>query len=327
MMSSRWTTFSLVFAAWLTLSPAALHADTVLVDDAGRSVTLTVTPRRVMPAGPPADLLVYAVAPETLVGLVKPWSPEQIAAIPEAHRGLGIIPRLTPEPLRADLGAVRALGAELVVDYGDVTPTYSALADHVQEATGIPAILLDGHLAATPKTLRTLGRILDLPERAEVLAKDAEDVLQRLSPLTLLPDTNRVPVYLGRGGDGLDAVVAGGQLDEAIVAAGGRNVIERRDRSFRTVTAEEVAALAPRVVVVSQAAAIAPDSPLRRALPPTTLFLLDDTSGFHLVENPASVNRIVGAAWLAGYLHPEASMFDQAALAKLRHDFLHLGPS
>lgn len=325
-MLIRSTTVFGVLGLWFALFAVPAGAQTVFVDDAGRSVTIAATPHRVMPAGPPADLLVYAVAPETLVGLVKPWSPEQKAAIPEAHRSLAIIPRLTPEPLRGDLGAVRELGAELVVDYGDVTPTYSALADQIRDATGIPAVLLDGHLAATPKTLRSLGTLLGRTDSAEALAKDAEDVLRRLAPLSRLGASERVPVYLGRGGDGLDAVAGGGLLDEAIVAAGGRNVVERRDRSFRTMTVEEIVALAPRVVVVSHAAAIAPDAPLRRALPASTLFLLDDFAGFHVVENPASVNRIVGAAWLASRLHPDRTPFDEAALDHLRSAFLHLAP-
>jgi len=322
----RSTTISVALVLAQALFAAPVGAETVFVDDAGRSVTIATTPHRVMPAGPPADLLIYAVAPDMLVGLVKPWSAEQKAAIPPAHRGLAIIPRLTPEPLQSDLGAVRELGAELVVDYGDVTPAYSALADKVRDATGIPAVLLDGHLAATPKTLRSLGALLGRSENAEVLAKDAEDVLRRLAPLSRLAEAERVPVYLGRGGDGLDAVASGGLLDEAIVAAGGRNVVERRDRSFRTMTVAEIAALAPRVVVVSHAAAIAPEAPLRRALPASTVFLLDDFAGFHVVENPASVNRIVGAAWLASRMHPGRPLFDEADLEHLRSAFLHLAP-
>ncbi len=294
------------------------------VDDAGRSVSVTVTPKRVMPAGPPADMLLFALAPDLMVGLVTPWNDAQRAVLAEPERDLAIVPRLTPEPLNSDLAAVRALKVDLVVDYGDVAPKYVAVADRVSATTGVPAVLLDGRLAATPAALRRLGALLERRAVAEDLARLAEATLTRLEPLATLPDDARVPVYLARGADGLDAVAAGTTLDEAIRFAGGRNVVARTGSPFRDLTPEAVAALAPRVVIVEDARAVAPDAPLRRALPATTAILVDEHDGFHWVENPPSVNRLIGAVWLAGRLHPGTEGLDDAAARDLARRFLRL---
>lgn len=306
------------------LGVIATHAQTRFVDDAGRTVVVARPPQRVMPAGPPADGLVFALAPDLLVGLVKPWTEPQRAVLAAPGRDLDIIPRLTPDPLKSDLAAVHDLKAELVVDYGDVTPKYAAVADRVTEATGIPAVLLDGHLATTPTAFRRFGDLLGRDREGETLARLAEATLAKLAPLAGLTDAERVPVYLARGYDGLDAVAAGSTLDEAVRFAGGRNVVARTEGAFRLLTPADVAALAPRVVIVEETEAAAADAPLRRALPADAVFLLDLHDGFHWVENPPSVNRLVGAAWLARRLHPDRATIDEAGVADLARRLLHV---
>lgn len=304
-------------------SPRPAVAAEVFVDDAGRSVRIEGPIARVLPAGPPADLLLFALAPDRLVGLVHPWTTEQKPAVPAPWRELPIVPRLTPDPMKVDLDGLRALGVDLVVDYGDLAPKYVVAADRANAVTGLPAILMDGRIRATPSVLRRLGRLLDRAAEGERLAAVADDALARLAPLAEMPDDARVPVYLARGSDGLDAVAAGTTLDEAIGLAGGRNVVPAGG-SFRLLRPEEVAALAPRVVIVEDAEAARPDGPLRRALPAATVFLVDDFHGFHLMENPPSLNRLVGAARLAGTLHPGATSIDDAGVADLARRLLRL---
>lgn len=314
----------LALALSIALAPRPAVAETVFADDAGRSLTIDRPIARVIPAGPPADALLVALAPDLLVGLVHPFSDEQKRVLPAGWRDLPIVPRLTAEPSKGDLAAITALQPDLVVDYGDVAAKYAALADRVTAETGISAVLLDGRLDAVPATLRRLGGLLGRAADGERLAGLAETTLAGLAPTRALADADRVPVYLARGYDGLDAVAAGSQLDEAASFAGGRNVVARERGVFRAMTPDAVAAAKPKVVVVEQAEAMAADAPLRRALPPDTVFLLDDHHGFHLVENPPSVNRLIGAVRLARRLHPDRVRFDDATVAELTGAFLHI---
>jgi iron complex transport system substrate-binding protein len=45
---------------------------------------------------------------------------------------------------------VVAARADMILDYGSVTPSYAALANRLQAQTRVPSLLLDGALAEVP---------------------------------------------------------------------------------------------------------------------------------------------------------------------------------
>ena len=117
----------------LLLSPLALEAAFLepswasdFINSAGRKVQLPDSIKRDLSAGPPAEALLDSLAPEKLVRLVGPWTDIQKLL---------------------DIEAIRALHADLIVDYGAVDEHYTAFANKVQTETGIPYLLLDGRLA------------------------------------------------------------------------------------------------------------------------------------------------------------------------------------
>ena len=104
---------------------------------------------RVFPAGPPAAIMLYTLAPELLIGWPRANRPEErefllpdIGARPE-------IGRITGRGNTANLEVVLALKPDLILDVGSTTQTYVSLAERVQEQTGIPYALLDGRFGAT----------------------------------------------------------------------------------------------------------------------------------------------------------------------------------
>jgi iron complex transport system substrate-binding protein len=288
-------------------------------DAAGRTVEIPAKIDRIIPAGPPAEVLLYALAPEKLAGLVEAFPAEGTNFVPAAFRKLGVIPRLSHGTSPSDVETLRHLSADLIVDYGNVSSNYAAAADKAQEQVGVPAILLDGKLAATSANLRQLGSLIGAPERGERLAGLAQKVLDKLAPLGTLGEAQRVSIYLARGGDGLNAVRSGTTLSEAIDLAGGRDVVTSGSGVFRKMTVEEVVALAPDVVVFEDPAAL--KSALRSALPAKTRVFLDQPSPFGTLESPPSVNRLIGAVALATVLHPDLMPADPAFLAGLQESF------
>ena len=88
--------FRLALSAALVLAFAvSAAAQTLFVDDAGRTVALPDKIERVMAAGPPASVLLYALAPDRLVGWVRAPSDEEKAFIAEAYHDLPEHGRLT----------------------------------------------------------------------------------------------------------------------------------------------------------------------------------------------------------------------------------------
>jgi iron complex transport system substrate-binding protein len=284
---------------------AAFGAERPFVDAAGRSIDVPANITRVAPAGPPADVLLYALAPNLLIGLVEPFEARQKPLVPAATRDLPKAPRLTAETKPADIEALRAAKPDVIVDYGDLSARYVAYADKITKATGIPYVMFDGRAAATPQALRAAAQFLGQSQRGEEAAGAAAEILAQLAPLAQLPAAQITPVYHGRGKDGLQAVRPGSTLDEAVVLAGGRTVTPAGKGAFATLTAEDVAKFAPRVVIVGDASAAAPESPLRKALPADTVFLVDPGVPFRWLEGPPSINRLLGALWLAAKLHPD----------------------
>ena len=123
-----------------------------VVDATGRSVEVPEQIARVLPAGPPAAILLAALAPDLMLGWTSPVSDNARALLaPEAAK-LPQVPRLTGRDDVAD--KIVALKPDLILDYGTIAPRYVDLAKATQQRTGIPTLLLDGSLAEIPRTFR-----------------------------------------------------------------------------------------------------------------------------------------------------------------------------
>ena len=157
----------------LALWQSPSHARTV-VDSSGRSVVLPERIERVFAAGPPTSVVVYALAPHTLLGWPRALRREERAYIAQAYRDLPETGRLTGRGGEANLEYVLKLKPDLIVDFGSITDTYRSLAERVQQQTGIPYILIDGRFESTPASLRLLGDILGVGARGEDRARYVE---------------------------------------------------------------------------------------------------------------------------------------------------------
>src|SRR5262245_30193236 len=132
--------------ATLICRPALARAGQI-TDHAGRSVPIPLTVGRVLPAGPPASILLYTAAPDLLLGWPRALSPEERAFILPDVAARPEVGRLTGRGNTANLELILKLKPDLIVDVGSITDTYISLADRVQNQTGLPYALLDGRLA------------------------------------------------------------------------------------------------------------------------------------------------------------------------------------
>jgi iron complex transport system substrate-binding protein len=287
------------------------------VDSAGRTVHLPGSIKRIIPAGPPAEALLYSLAPKALAGLVEPWTRIQRQAGLADVRDLPTIPRITRKEGAPGAEAIQNLHADIIIDYGAIDAPYAVLADKIQSVTGIPYLILDGRLTKVPEIVRRLGSIMQREERASQIAKSAEFALQKLTPVTSKSLGNRISVYYARGNDGLRAVRPESSLAEGIALAGGRNVVSPGKGTFSLMSVDEVAALKPSVVILADPKAAEPDAPLRKALPAETRFLVDHGLPYGWIERPPSLNRLIGALWLASQLYPDEISFSAGDARRL----------
>jgi iron complex transport system substrate-binding protein len=78
----------------MLLQPLSAHA-AEMHDATGRSVPIPDHPTRVLPAGPPAAVVLGALAPDLSMGWPYTLSPERRAWLPEVINVLPAVPMLT----------------------------------------------------------------------------------------------------------------------------------------------------------------------------------------------------------------------------------------
>ena len=124
-------------------APRARAAGTVQ-DATGRSIAIPDKVTRVFPAGPPAAIMLYTLAPELLLGWPRANRAEECEFLLPDICTRPEVGRLTGRGNTANLESVLALKPDLILDVGSTSPTFVSLAAKVQEQTGIPYALLDG---------------------------------------------------------------------------------------------------------------------------------------------------------------------------------------
>jgi iron complex transport system substrate-binding protein len=280
----------------LVMMWSANAAAAQIVDATGRTVQVPDHIVHVIPAGPPAAVLLEAIAPDLMAGWPFPLSADARALLsPEAAK-LPQIPRVTGhEDVSRQLDTLKP---DLILDYGTVSPRYADLARATQQRTGIPTILLDGSLAKIPDTFRELGTILHRQDRGEMLAKFAEALLALPIP------TNHPKVLYARGADGLLVAAPNTDVTEVFARLGWQVVAPDGQGVFRPASIDAIKALDPDMLVFS-------DPAMRETIAHSEAWksvravrdghaLVAPSLPFGWVEEPPSVNRLIGLAWLSG---------------------------
>jgi len=310
----RFVLAALTAALALVVAPAWARTVT---DSAGRQVDIPDHVGRVFAAGPPASILVYILAPQTMTGWVRAPRPEDKPFLLPAVRDLPETGRLTGKGDTVNLEQLLAAKPDLIVDFGTISDTYRSLADRVQQQTGIPYLLIDGSFGNTPAALRLLAGILGVPERGETLAQAAEAIFAQVDAvLAKVPADQRPKAYLARGPEGLESGSRGSITTEILERVGAVNVVEGlRDKGgLVTASREQVIAWAPDTIIAldrrfAQGAAASPDWQPVPAVKAGRVFLSPGLP-FGFVDFPPSVNRLIGLTWLLHTLYPEQAPGD-----------------
>lgn len=313
-------------------APRLGHAATVR-DGAGREVPVPAAVTRVFPAGPPAAIQLYTLAPDLLLGWPRANRPEEREFLLGEIGGRPEIGRITGRGNSANLEAVLQLKPDLIVDAGSTGRTYVELAERVQSQTGIPYALLDGTLKVIPDSYRILGRLTGRSERAETLASWCETAMATIGGrIAAIPPANRPSVYYARGPRGLETGLGGSINVETLSFVGARNVADQPGSGLAQVSLEQVLAWDPEVIITidmafSQAVRSDPSWAGIRAVKAGRVHLSPKIP-FGWVDFPPSVNRMVGLWWLAKLLYPQAFPEDIRTIAREFHTlFYQVTPS
>src|SRR5262249_29635394 len=245
MRFDRRTLITGLSAAMVVRRPAAAATVT---DGAGRAVPVPARVERGLPAGPPAAILLYTLAPALLIGWPRANRPEEREYLLPDVGSRPEVGRITGRGNTANLEVVLALKPDLILDVGSVNATYVSLADRVQQQTGIPYALLDGRFSGIPQAYRTLGALVGQPRAGEELARISADTIAAITQrVAAIAPERRPRVYYARGPRGLETGL-GGSINVETIELLAKNVAGETRGGLATVSIEQVLLWNPDVI-------------------------------------------------------------------------------
>ena len=322
-----------VLAALAALLPVAAVAARDFVDDAGRRVSLPDKVERVYAAGPPASALVFAIAPDKLLGWTRAFRPNEKEWVPKKYGDLPELGRLTGRGNTANVEVVLKARPDLIVDVGSTAATFASLADRVQRQTGIPYVLLDGRLESTPQQIVKLAKVLGDEEKGRVLAaywRSRVDALKE--KIATVPAERRPSVYYARGPQGLVTGLGGSINVEMIEFLGARNVAGGEKGGLAQVGFEQVVLWDPPVIVTNDPNFMRDvwTMPVWQGVSAVRKkrVYLSPHVPFGWFDYPPGPNRLLGLLWLSEILYPDLFRHDYPReIAEFHRRFYHQEPT
>lgn len=240
MTPRRGARLALLCAAVILLGTGARAGTREFVDASGRRVSVDIPAARIVSLSPSATEILFAIGAEgSLAG---------VSAHCDYPVGAKLKPRLG-EFNRPDLPKLLEARADLVLFTEYVRPEdLAALAGARIAALVLPATTIADVVAS----VRTLGDVTGRTAAATALTEELEQGLAAFRErFAALPEEQRPRVYVEVDGPAKPyAVGTSSFMDELVRLAGGRSAFPGRTEAYFPVTAHEVVAADPQVVLI-----------------------------------------------------------------------------
>ena len=282
-------------------------------DDLGRTVMLPDNIERVVPSGNLAQMVLYSITPEKIVG----WSSQLSGAAKEEYFvqdivNLPVFGTFYGKKANLNKEALMAAAPDVVIDMGELKGSKESMVadlDSLQDDLLIPVIFIEAYLDNTPDVYRKLGSLLGAEEKGEALAGYAEDAI-RMAAEARERITDPITVYYSISSDGLEAIAEGNFHGEVIEKIGAKNVVSSVfGASQGDVSMEQLYIWDPDVILLSEKEAYEraitdPMWTMLRAVEEGNVYLLP-SEPYSFIDAPPATNRIIGIYWLGNLLYPE----------------------
>ena len=319
---------ALVGCGTQTSAPAAPKTRT-FTDSCGRVVEVPAQITKVAVSGTMAQMLVFALAPDTLAGVAGKWDESARDYLDAKYYALPVLGHLYGGKGELNLETLLASNAQVVIDVGEAKDGLADDLDKLSAQTGIPFV----HIAMTTDTMgdafRTLGALLGREDAAEDLAVYCERVYARAKEISASVEKVRLLYCLGT--DGLSVIAKDSYQSELIDLLSDNCAVVDTPSAKGTGSEagmEQLLLWDPDVIL------FAPDS------------IYDTVSGDPVWQNltairegryyevpfgpynfmgfPPSVQRLAGMLWLSKLLYGDAADYDlQSELSEFYDRFYH----
>ena len=319
MKVKKWLAMLLVVVMVLSLaacgaqsSPQTDDTTRVFTDSVGREVEVPAQIDKVALSGPMAQIVLFALCPDKLVGVSNAWSTEaeqyldeKYFTMPEIGQLYGGKGELNPETLLQS-------GAQIVIDVGEPKGSIAEDLDALQEQTGIPFVHITATTETTGDAYRMLGDLLNMKDEAETLAAYCEKIYDRT--VSIAGSVEKANVLYVTGDMGQNVIAAGSYHAEILDLLTNNLAVVDEPSSKGTgneVSMEQILTWDPDVVIfapesiydtVADDAAWQSVTAIKNGAYYEVPFVPYNWMGF-----PPSVQRYLGMMWLSKVLYPDAT--------------------
>lgn len=284
-------------------------------DSVGRTVELPAEVTKVAVTGPMAQMVVFALCPDRLVGIANEWDASAEAYLDTEYYNLPLLGQLYGGKGEMNLETLLGSGAQVVIDVGEPKDTIVEDFDALQEQTGIPFV----HISATIETMgdayEKLGELLGMESEAKVLTDYCNETYGMVKDIA---DTvEKVDVLYVLGDKGLNVIARDSYHAEIIDLLTNNLAVVDSPSSKGTgneVDMEQLMLWNPDYII------FAPDSIYDSvADDPTWQDMTAIKNGtyyetplgpYNWMGFPPSVQRYLGMLWMTKLLYPDAAQYD-----------------
>jgi len=310
------------------------NLDTIIfIDSVGREVELPKNISRVAASGSVAQMIIYSLAPEMLVGITSEWDDDQLEYIVEEYQNLPKIGQFYSSG-NLNLEEIASLEPQVVIDIGETKKSISEDMDSLTLQTDIPTIHIEATAENMAEAYRMLGEVLGKGEKADILAKYCERVYVNTVEIANKAEANeskKTMLYclLETGNN----VIVKGTFHSEIIDMLADNIAVVDEPSSRgsgnEVGMEQIIAWDPEVIVFQNDSVY--DTAKTDEVWKELTAIKNDTyyevpfSPHNWLGFPPSINRYIGMIWLAETLYPEIAEYDLKEEVKLFYNlFYHI---
>ena len=318
---------ALLLALVMTLTLAACGAQSapveentapetrVFTDSVGREVTVPAQIDQVAVSGPMAQIVLFALCPDKLVGISNAWDESAAQYLDTEYYNLPLLGQLYGGKGELNLETLLESGAQVVIDVGEAKGSIVEDLDALQEQTNIPFVHIDAALASMDETYTLLGDLLGMPDEAKTLADYCRSTYDRA--LTIADSVEKANLLYITGDAGLN-VIAQGAYHAEVIDLLSNNLAAVDDPSSKgtgnEVDMEQILNWNPDVIL------FAPDSIYDTVGDDATwqgvtaiqngAYYEVPMGPYNWMGFPPSVQRLLGMLWMAKVLYPEAADYD-----------------
>ena len=284
----------------------------VFTDSVGREVEVPAQIDKVALSGPMAQIVLFALCPDKLVGVSNAWSTEaeqyldeKYFTMPEIGQLYGGKGELNPETLLQS-------GAQIVIDVGEPKGSIAEDLDALQEQTGIPFVHITATTETTGDAYRMLGDLLNMKDEAETLAAYCEKIYDRT--VSIAGSVEKANVLYVTGDMGQNVIAAGSYHAEILDLLTNNLAVVDEPSSKGTgneVSMEQILTWDPDVVIFAPESiydTVADDAAWQSVTAIKNGAYYEVPFGpYNWMGFPPSVQRYLGMMWLSKVLYPDAT--------------------